>query len=160
MTTRRRVEFGYSPPSSERGIERVNPRTFAKDLQEVLDVASQHFSSFWVADHLQIGNRFRMECWTQLTWMAARYPGPMLSTIVMGNSFRHPPLLAKMAATLQVFSHGRFVLGYGAGWLEEEYHAYGYDYPATPIRIAQMVEGIEVMRALWTQSPATYQGKY
>jgi alkanesulfonate monooxygenase SsuD/methylene tetrahydromethanopterin reductase-like flavin-dependent oxidoreductase (luciferase family) len=160
MAAARRVEFGYNPPTGDRGLERVNPATFVRDLQHVLDIASQYFSSFWVSDHHMLGDRFRLECWTQLTWMAARYPAQRLGTIVMANSYRHPPLLAKMAASLQVFSHGRFILGYGAGWSEEEYHAYGYEFPPTPTRIAQMVEGIEVIRALWTQAPATYEGQY
>ena len=160
MAARRPVEFGYNPPAGERGIERIVPRTFVQDLQGVCDYASQHFSSFWVPDHFMRGDGFRMECWTQLTWLAARYPRQQLGTIVIGNSYRHPPLLAKMAASLQTFSGGRFVLGYGAGWLEEEYRAYGYDFPSARVRIAQMVEGIEAMRALWTQVPANYQGQY
>ena len=99
-------------------------------------------------------DRYRLECWTQLTWIAARYPGPLLGTIVMANSYRHPPLLAKMAASLQVLSGGRFILGYGAGWPEDEYRAYGYEFPSARVRIAQMVDGIKVMRALWSGHPA------
>lgn len=155
-----RVDFGYNPPTGNRLIEQINPRTFVRDLQHVLDVACQHFSSIWISDHHMTADRFRLECWTQLTWIAARYPGPLLGTIVMSNSYRHPPLLAKMAASLQVFSHGRFVLGYGAGWAEEEYRAYGYEFPPARVRIAQMVEGIQVMRTLWTQAPATFEGRY
>ncbi len=160
IRTRRLVDFGYNPPTGNRLIETINPRTFVQDLQNVLDIACQHFSSIWVSDHHMTGDRFRLECWTQLTWIAARFPGPMLGTIVMANSYRHQPLLAKMAASLQVFSHGRFILGYGAGWAEDEYRAYGYEFPAARVRIAQMVEGIQVMRALWTQSPATFRGEY
>ena len=155
-----RVEFGYNPPTGNRLIERVEGATFVRDLEHVLDIASQHFSSLWVSDHFMTGDRFRMECWTQLAWMAARYPGPQLGTIVMANSYRHPPLLAKMAASLQVFSHGRFVLGYGAGWTEEEYVAYGYDFPSTRVRIEQMVEGIQAIRALWTDPIANFDGRY
>jgi alkanesulfonate monooxygenase SsuD/methylene tetrahydromethanopterin reductase-like flavin-dependent oxidoreductase (luciferase family) len=103
---------------------------------------------------------FRMDVWTQLTWIAARYPGPLLGTIVLSNSYRHPPLMAKMAASLQAFSRGRLVLGYGAGWLEREYRAYGYEFPPARVRIEQMVEGLQVMRAMWSSSPATFQGKY
>jgi alkanesulfonate monooxygenase SsuD/methylene tetrahydromethanopterin reductase-like flavin-dependent oxidoreductase (luciferase family) len=84
----------------------------------------------------------------------------MLGTIVMANDYRYPPFLAKMAASLQVFSHGRFILGYGAGWQEEEYRAYGFDYAATRVRIARMVEGIEIIKALWTERQATYNGQY
>jgi alkanesulfonate monooxygenase SsuD/methylene tetrahydromethanopterin reductase-like flavin-dependent oxidoreductase (luciferase family) len=155
-----RVEFGYNPPSGTRGIERFPADTFVRDLQDVLDVACQSFSSIWVSDHLMTAEPFRMEVWTQLTWIAARYPGQQLGTIVMANSFRHPPLLAKMAATLQAFSRGRLVLGYGAGWLEREYRAYGYEFPPARVRIEQMVEGLQVMRAMWSSSPATFHGKY
>lgn len=160
MASRRPIEFGYNPPTGNRLIERIEPRTFVRDLQHVLDVACQSFSSIWISDHHMTGDRFRLECWTQLTWIAARFPGPKLGTIVMANSYRHPPLLAKMAASLQVFSHGRFILGYGAGWAEEEYRAYGYEFPPPKVRIAQMVEGIQVMRALWTRSPASFEGQY
>ncbi|HEV8639281.1 MAG TPA: LLM class flavin-dependent oxidoreductase [Chloroflexota bacterium] len=160
MTAKRPIEFGYNPPTGDRRLERVEPKTFLRDLQHVLDVASQHFSSLWVSDHHMTADRYRLECWTQLTWIAARFPGPRLGTVVMANSYRHPPFLAKMAASLQVFSHGRFILGYGAGWAEEEYRAYGYDFPPARVRIAQMVEGIQVMRALWTQAPATFEGAY
>lgn len=160
MAPRSLVEFGYNPPTGDRLLERVDPHTFVRDLQHVLDIASRSFSSLWISDHHMTADRFRLECWTQLTWVAARFPGPMLGTIVMANSYRYPPFLAKMAASLQVFSHGRFILGYGGGWQEPEYRAYGYDFPPAPVRIAQMVEGIEVIKALWTQSPATYSGQY
>ena len=78
----------------------------------------------------------------------------------MANSYRHPPLLAKMAASLQYLSGGRFILGYGAGWAEDEYRAYGYDFPSAGTRIDQMVEGIEVIRALWTGGPVDYEGQH
>src|SRR4029079_8953321 len=84
----------------------------------------------------------------------------IFSNTVMANSYRPPALLGKMAATLESFSGGRFILGYGAGWAEEEYHAYGYDFPSAQIRIEQMSEGIEIMKAMWAGGPATYEGKY
>jgi alkanesulfonate monooxygenase SsuD/methylene tetrahydromethanopterin reductase-like flavin-dependent oxidoreductase (luciferase family) len=154
------IDFGYNPPSGTRGIERFPADTFVRDLQHALDIAVQSFSSLWVSDHLMTQEPFRMDVWTQLTWIAARYPGPLLGTIVMANSFRHPPLLAKMAASLQAFSHGRLVLGYGAGWLQSEYRAYGYEFPSARVRIEQMVEAVNLMRAMWSQSPATFHGTY
>src|SRR5262249_18313188 len=131
-----------------------------RDLHDVLDIASQSFSSLWFSDHLMTEQPFRMECWTELTWAAARYPGPQLGTIVMANSYRPPALMAKMAASLQEFSRGRFILGYGAGWHEAEYRAYGYEFPSAAVRIAQMVEGIQLMRAMWRDSPASFSGRY
>jgi alkanesulfonate monooxygenase SsuD/methylene tetrahydromethanopterin reductase-like flavin-dependent oxidoreductase (luciferase family) len=106
------------------------------------------------------GDRYRIEPWTQLTWIAARFPGVGLGHNVLANSYRHPPLMAKMAASLQVLSGGRFILGYGAGWLEAEYLAYGYEFPPARIRIAQMEEGVQLIRRMWTESPATFEGEY
>src|SRR5439155_10797024 len=138
----RPVQFGYVPTTSQRGLERVDPRTFTRDLHHVLEVASRIFSSFWISDHVMSGSSYRLECWTQLCWMAARYPGVTIGTNVLCNSYRYPPTLAKMAASLQELSGGRLVLGYGAGWNEEEYRAYGFEFPSTRTRIAQMVEAI------------------
>ena len=83
MATKRRLAFGYCPPTGDRGLERIDPATFPRDLPRVLDVAAPHFDSFWVSDHLQLGARYRLECWTQLTWIAARYPKQLLGTVVM-----------------------------------------------------------------------------
>src|SRR5438552_671933 len=103
-----RLEFGYSPPIRDREFgETIRPASFVTDLHRIMDVASQGFTSFWLGDHLQFGVRYQHECWTQLAWLAARYPTVRLGTLVMANSFRSPALLAKMAATLQVLSGGR-----------------------------------------------------
>ena len=66
-----------------------------------------------------------MEAWITLTWLAAKFPDVMLCHHVLGQGYRNPALTAKMAATLQVLSGNRFILGIGAGWREEEYRAYG-----------------------------------
>ena len=155
-----RMEFGYHPPSGDRGFEVIRPREYMSDLHHALDVASQSFGSLWVSDHFSYANEFRVECWTHLTWIAARYPGPMLGTIVMSNSFRQPSLMAKMAASIQWMSSGRLILGYGAGWYENEYRAYGYDYPSYRTRIEMLEEGLLIMKALWRDAPANFSGKY
>ncbi len=79
---------------------------------------------------------------------------------VLCNSFRNPAHLAKMAATAQAMSGGRVVVGIGAGWNEEEYRAYGWDYPSARVRIEQLAESIQVMRAMWTDAPAIFEGKH
>ena len=81
-----RLQFGYNPPTGDRLLEPVNPRTYTKDLQGALDIASQSFTSLWISDHHMTGDRFRLECWSVLLWVAARYPGPLLVTCVIGNS--------------------------------------------------------------------------
>jgi alkanesulfonate monooxygenase SsuD/methylene tetrahydromethanopterin reductase-like flavin-dependent oxidoreductase (luciferase family) len=65
-----------------------------------------------------------------------------------------------MGATLQVLSGGRFVLGMGAGWHEEEYHAYGFDFPPARVRVEQLDEALQIIQALWTQHRATFTGQH
>jgi len=109
------VEFGYNPPTGARGIERINPATFVSDLAQVVEFSSGNFDSVWVSDHLMMADKFRLECWTQLTWIATRYPTLPLGTNVMSQTFHHPPLLGKMIASLQALRDADFRLGYGAG---------------------------------------------
>ena len=160
MTNTPSIEFGYCPPAGDRGLETVQPATFVADLQGVLDVAADGFTSFWIPDHLQFSTKYRLECWSVLTWIAARYPQTKVGTIVLANSFRQPALLAKMAATVQTLSNGRLILGYGAGWHAEEYEAYGYPYPSPGVRVDMMEEGIKVIQKLWTEAPANFEGTY
>jgi alkanesulfonate monooxygenase SsuD/methylene tetrahydromethanopterin reductase-like flavin-dependent oxidoreductase (luciferase family) len=160
MPSRPTMEFGYNPPTGVRGLEVIRPREYISDLHRALDVASQSFGSLWISDHINYADEFRMECWTLLSWIAARYPGPKLSTIVMSNTFRSPALLAKMAASLQHLSSGRFILGYGGGWHEGEHRAFGYDYPSPRTRIDMLEEGVQVIRKLWTESPTSFDGRF
>jgi len=76
------------------------------------------------------------------------------------NSYRNPALLAKMASTVDALSHGRLVLGIGAGWYEHEYRAYGYPYPETGERLGRLHEAIQIILAMWTQDEATFEGTY
>ena len=160
MAAKARMEFGYNPPAGDRGLEIIVPRDYLGDLHHSLDVASQGFSSLWVSDHLNYADEWRIECWTLLTWIAARYPGPELGTIVMSNSFRQPSILAKMAASLHEMSSGRFILGYGAGWHEGEHKAYGLEYPSPRERIEMFEEGVQIIKTMWTDSPASFSGKH
>jgi alkanesulfonate monooxygenase SsuD/methylene tetrahydromethanopterin reductase-like flavin-dependent oxidoreductase (luciferase family) len=104
--------------------------------------------------------KYRLECWTELAWIAGRYPGKMLGTLVLCNGFRNPALMAKMAASLQMLSGGRFILGYGAGWNAQEHEAYGFGFPSAAARLERLDEGVQVIRALWTQAPANFAGRY
>ena len=76
------------------------------------------------------------------------------------NSFRHPGLLAKMVATLHVMSGGRMELGLGAGWLAQEYDAFGFDFPPASVRLAQLCEALQVVKALWTGARVDYEGRH
>ena len=95
-----------------------------------------------------------------LSYLAAEFPRFTYGHLVDCQSFRNPGLLAKMGATLQYLTGGRFIMGLGAGWMEDEHRAYGYDFPNPSVRVAQLAETIEILRAMWTQSPATYSGRH
>ncbi len=152
--------FGFAAPPGDREMGRIDQATYTADLDRQLRFAEGVFDSIWVSDHLMEGDRYRIEPWTQLTWIAARTSGVGLGNNVLANSYRHPALLAKMAASLQVLSGGRFILGYGAGWLEDEYRAYGYAFPSTQVRIAQMDEALRLIKALWRPGPVTFDGEF
>ncbi|MEN9935926.1 MAG: hypothetical protein RLZZ387_2505 [Chloroflexota bacterium] len=106
-----------------------------------LDQVGDCFDSLWFPDHVQYEHHPVAEGWTMLAYALARYPDKLCGHEVLCNSFRNPAHLAKMAATAQAISGGRFVLGIGAGWHAEEYHAYGWPFPSTRTRIAQLAEG-------------------
>jgi alkanesulfonate monooxygenase SsuD/methylene tetrahydromethanopterin reductase-like flavin-dependent oxidoreductase (luciferase family) len=146
------------------GLQSVPPdapgETRLDRYRNVLDTLPPEFTTVWIDDHLQFGDRPVLEGWTFLTYLAALHPRYRFGHLVLAQSFRNPALVAKMAATLQHLTGGRYILGIGAGWNEEEYRGYGYDYPRGGIRVEQLAEAIEVIRALWTQSPATYQGTH
>jgi len=152
------VEFGLQlssfPPDGEGNGDVIG---FYRRMVEAL---SPEFTTLWVSDHLQFGDSPVLEGWTRLTYLAAMFPHLKVGHLVLSQSFRNPALLAKMGATLQHLSGGRFILGIGAGWHEEEYRAYGYDYPSGGTRVAQLAEAIQIIRTLWTESPATFHGEH
>lgn len=131
-----------------------------EDTFPYLDRVAAPFDSLWFPDHVQYSSHKVAEGWTLLAFALARYPDKLCGHEVLCNSFRNPAHLAKMAATAQAISGGRFVLGIGAGWNEEEYLAYGWPFPPARTRIAQLAEAIQVIRALWTDAPASYMGEH
>ena len=125
-----------------------------------LDQTAAPFDSLWFPDHVQYNGHKVAEGWTLLAWALARYPDKLCGHEVLCNSFRNPAHLAKMAATAQAISGGRVILGIGAGWNGEEYRAYGWPFPPTPVRIAQLAEAIALIRAMWRESPARHRGEF
>lgn len=102
----------------------------------------------------------QFECYTMLAWMASITRRVRLVPTVGCMSLRNPALLAKMFTTLDHISGGRITVGVGAGWLRNEYEAYGYRYPSTGERIAQLGEGVKVMKAMWTEFEPSFSGRY
>ena len=129
--------------------------------EHILPTALPLFDSLWIADHFY-GFDARtdpfLEAWTTLTWLGAKFPDVTLCHHVLGHGYRPPALTAKMAATLQTLTGGRFVLGIGAGWRADEYAAYGYDFPKPSVRFAQLEELIQICRLMWTEDHPSFEG--
>src|SRR5215211_4388431 len=132
--------------------------TFVADLNRALSLVAEHFDSAWMIDHLQTDADDMLESFTTISYLAALHPQLRFGQTVVCQSFRNPALLAKMGATLQFLSGGRFILGLGAGWNEAEYRAYGYDFPPARVRVEQLEETVQIVKAMWTQEKATFQG--
>jgi alkanesulfonate monooxygenase SsuD/methylene tetrahydromethanopterin reductase-like flavin-dependent oxidoreductase (luciferase family) len=128
--------------------------------ERYIEAARPYFNTIWAEDHFQWDKKPVLEAVTTLAYLAARHEGLRFGHIVLGQSYRNPALTAKMAANLQLMTGGRFILGIGAGWKEDEYQAYGYPYPHAGERIDQLDEAVQIIRAMWTQSPATFHGEH
>ncbi len=158
------VTFGWRVPDWP--TDGTSSAEFRAQIFNYLDVLHGHFESSWVGDHFfpwmaSVDQRSdTIEAWTTITYILAKYPRMKGGTIVLSQAYRPPALLAKMALDLQWLSGGRFTLGIGAGWKENEYHAYGYGFPSAGTRIDQLGEALQVIRKMWTDDAPTFHGKY
>lgn len=116
--------------------ERDDPAGIAY-AYEKLRMLPPSFTTVWIQDHLQKETLTLLEGWTALSYFAAQFPQFTFGHLVDCQSFRNPGLLAKMGATVQYLTGGRFIMGLGAGWKEDEYRAFGYDFPSPGVRVAQ-----------------------
>lgn len=119
--------------------------------------------SIWMADHLlaprDVGGDV-FEGWTATAALAGSTKRVRLGHLVLAASFRNPGLMAKMAATLDHASVGRFDLGLGAGWFEPEYDAFGYRFPSPGERRRYFEEYLDALRLLFTGGPVDYEGEF
>jgi alkanesulfonate monooxygenase SsuD/methylene tetrahydromethanopterin reductase-like flavin-dependent oxidoreductase (luciferase family) len=152
------IKFGWALNGGP--TEGMSPSQYTRSVQQQIQMVGAHVDSLWFVDHVQFDAEPLLEGWTALTYLAAEYPQFHMGHIVLCQSFRNPALLAKMAATLQYLSNGRFTLSIGAGWHEEEYRAYGYEYPSAGARVEQLEETLQILRALWTEEQVTFQGRH
>ncbi|GLV56087.1 LLM class F420-dependent oxidoreductase [Dictyobacter sp. S3.2.2.5] len=156
----------------------IVPQGWRMDLVEITDPVEAYeamtrvaqeaealgYYSIWLYDHFHTvptpTQEATFECWTSTAALARDTKRVRIGQIVTCNSYRNPALLAKMASTVDVLSHGRLDFGIGAGWYEHEYRAYGYEYPDAPERLRHLRDAIQVILAMWTQEEATFEGKY
>lgn len=118
----------------------------------------------WYADHFMPNQEDVSgpvnECWTTLAGLAAAVPRVRLGSLVAGNMYRHPAVLAKMAAGIDNISGGRLVLGLGAGWQENEHQKYGIEFSTVGGRLSRLEEACEVVTGLLRNGRTTFGGKY
>ncbi len=139
----------------------------AEHLGELVERAEAHgFDSFWVMDHFHqirgVGDPQEpiLEGWTTIAVLAGLTSRIRLGTLVTGTPYRYPAVLAKSAASLDVLSGGRLIMGVGAAWNEGEAQAYGISFPPTKERMERLEEAVQVILKMWTEEPANFDGKY
>ncbi|MEV0801227.1 TIGR03560 family F420-dependent LLM class oxidoreductase [Kribbella sp. NPDC050281] len=136
--------------------------------QEVLDGAEYAertgWHGVWIADHfMQNGDDLSVpvnECLALIAGIAARTERVRVGSMVLGNTYRHPAVVANQAATIDQMSNGRFVLGIGAGWQVNEHEVYGIELPPVRERLARFEEACQVIKGLISQDRTTFDGTY
>src|SRR5438445_5240220 len=122
------------------------------------------YDSIWLFDHFHTvpvpTQEVTFECWTSTAALARDTKRLRIGQMVTCNGYRNPALLAKMVSTVDTLSHGRLNFGIGAGWYEQEFRAYGYDFPDGPTRLRQLREAVQIILKMWTEEQANFEGKY
>jgi len=155
------------------------PQGWRMDLEEIADPIEQYeamthvaqvadsleaFDSIWVYDHFHPVPKpvqaTVFECWTITAALARDTKRINIGQMVSCNGYRNPAMLAKMASTVDVLSHGRLYFGLGAGWYEHEWRAYGFGFPETRDRMRAFREACTIIHAMWTEEAPTFKGEY
>jgi len=147
------------------GIHTPNQQVAWDDLLATWkDAEALGFDSAWVYDHFMpiFGDQDGpcLEGWTALSALAASTSRLRIGVLVTGNTYRNPALLAKMATTVDQISHGRLMLGIGAGWFERDHTAYGFPFGTPHERARMLDESLQVITKLWDQDHPSFHGRY
>ena len=161
------MKFGLQHPNFSFDYRNQDTYQIVDSLKTLISKAENaDFDSFWVMDHFHqirfVGNPEEpmLESWTTISALAGMTTRIRLGTLVSGIVYRHPSILAKIGATLDVLSKGRLFMGIGAAWNQEESFAYGIPFPSTMERLLRLEEVIQILRKMWTQSTTTFNGRY
>ena len=139
-------------------------QSYADTLALARHVEKTGWDGLWYADHFMPNAEDTSgphnEAWTTISAIGALVPRIRIGTLVSGNTYRHPAVLAKMAATLDQITGGRVVLGLGAAWQENEHRAYGIPFYTLGERLNRMNEACQVIKGLFENERTTFHGKY
>src|SRR5215212_5974124 len=134
------------------------------DWVALADACEQNdVESLFRSDHYISGfdeSRPALDAWATIAGLAARTTRLELGTLVSPGTSRHPSLLARNAATADEISGGRIVLGMGAGWMEREHEAYGFDFATTRERVARFAEQLEIVHDLFHEGSVDFEGEH
>ena len=157
---------GMTKPTVRFGVQTGQQESTWPELRDTwLELEELGFDDLWVYDHyLPTGTSHQegpvTDAWTLLAALSQIVKKPRLGTLVTSATFRHPAALAKIATTVDHTSNGRLTLGLGAGWHQPEHIAYGIPFPGIRGRINRLEETVRVIKLLWTQERADFQGRY
>lgn len=143
------------------GVIDESSQTRERWLQQAQTVERLGYATFLIRDHF-IAGEFAHQLAPIAALMAAADATTTLrvGSLVFSNDYRHPAVLAKEAATIDVLSSGRFELGLGAGWLREEYTQTGIPFAAPGERVERLSESIAILKQCFDAKPVTFAGKH
>jgi F420-dependent oxidoreductase-like protein len=132
---------------------------------EIATLAEElELDSLWVYDHVhnipRPANEAVFECWTTLAAISQRTSRIRLGQMVGCNAYRQPSVLAKITSTIDVISGGRLDWGIGAGWYENEFKGYGFEFPPPKVRIKMLEEAVTIVRSMWTEAETSFAGEH
>lgn len=154
------------------------PQGWRMDLVDILDPAEQFeamvgvakqadaapWDSIWLYDHFHTvptpTPNSVFEVWTSTAALTRETSHVNVGQMVGCNGYRQPSLYAKTASTVDAMSHGRLYAGFGAGWYEQEWRAYGYEWVEVPQRMGAFREAVQIVHKMWTEDAPTFQGKH
>ena len=160
------MQIGLMAPQGWKGeYDGWRPQdAWARTMELAADAEASGFESLWVFDHFHTvpepSDELTLESFAVLAALAVSTERVRLGHMVVCTGFRNPALTAKQSSTIDVISGGRFELGIGAGWKEDEWRAYGYGFPPLPERLAALGDHLAVITEMFAPGRATYEGKY
>jgi F420-dependent oxidoreductase-like protein len=154
LSKNKTMRFGFWP----------NPRSDYKATKTLAQHAeATGWDGIWLADHFLPEEQALIpvhECWITMAALARDVPRVRLGTLVAGNTYRHPAVLANMVATLDNLADGRVVLGLGAGWQQNEHEAYGLDYGSVGSRLDRLEEACQIIKGLFSNEHFSFNGEH
>jgi F420-dependent oxidoreductase-like protein len=150
-----KMELASIPDPVDKWAKSVEIATLAEQLG---------YDSLWVYDHFhnvpKPAHETMFECWTTMAAISQRTSRIKLGQMVGCAPYRNPGLVAKITSNIDVMSGGRLIWGIGAGWYQNEFLGYGYEFPPPADRIRMMAETVEIVTAMWSDPDVTYHGRY